>query len=405
MTDPVQCGRVFLSGGKTLSRRTLKKRADGYYRAWSHGKQFYGKTQKEAIQKADEYSQQLRMTISADARDILFLPFAEQRIEAYYAKAGENLRKQYHSMAKFVSEHLEHQRIVEISADELQLICNALTGYSGSHVHKFMNLIRNIFKTACANGIRLTNPMDAVRAPETSPVGGHRALKTWERDLIRNTWREHDFGPAAMVMMYAGLRRGEVLYLDVDRDVDFEARTISVRGGVAFTDGNQPVITPGKTAAAQRTIPLNDQLIEVLQDRHGLLLTKADGTMMTQSAFDCKFDSYIVFLERKLNGCPKRWYGKTREHKAMLSEGQTLPEWQSVTIRCHDFRKDFCTRNAENKVSRKALQAWMGHTGPEMIDRVYTDFTEEQANRDAEILMHMDDNDHKDESHTLHVCA
>ena len=47
----------------------------------------------------------------------------------------------------------------------------------------------------------------------------------------------------------------------------------------------------------------------------------------------------------------------------------------------------------------------MGHTGPEMIDRVYTDFTEEQANRDAEILMHMDDNDHKDESHTLHVCA
>ena len=29
-----------------------------------------------------------------------------------------------------------------------------------------------------------------------------------------------------MVMMFAGLRRGEVLYIDIDRDVDFEKKTI-----------------------------------------------------------------------------------------------------------------------------------------------------------------------------------
>ena len=384
-----------------MSRRVLKKRADGYYRAWAHGKQFYGKTQKEAIRKADLYNERLRMTMSPDAHDIMFLPYAEQRIDTYYARSGETLRRQYHSMVKFVSEHLLHQHMMEITADELQLICNALTGYSPSHVHKFMNLIRNIFKTACADGIRMTNPMDAVRAPETKPVTGHRALKAWERDLIRDTWREHDFGPAAMVMLYAGLRRGELIYLDVDRDVDFEAHTITIRGGVAFPDGNQPVITPGKTAAAQRVIPLNDQLVEVLQDRHGLLLTKQDGTMMTQSAFDRKFESYITFLETKLNGCPKRWYGKKKEHQAILAEGKELPEWQEVTIRCHDFRKDFCTRSAENGISKKALQAWMGHAGPEMIDRVYTDLSEEQADRDAEKLIHMD----TDENSIQAVCA
>ncbi len=36
-------------------------------------------------------------------------------------------------------------------------------------------------------------------------------------ELVETTYAEHDFGPAAMVMLYAGLRRGEVLYLDVDR--------------------------------------------------------------------------------------------------------------------------------------------------------------------------------------------
>lgn len=373
-----------------MPRRILMKRSDGYFRAWAHGKQFYAKTQKEAIRKADAYSEKLRMTMSPNAHDIMFLPFAEQRIDAYYARAGVTLRRQYHSMMKFVAKNLTHQRMVEITADELQMICNALTGYSGSHVHKFMNLLRNIFKAACANGIRLTNPMDAVRAPETKPVGGHRALKDWERNLIRDTWRDHDFGPAAMVMLYAGLRRGELMYLDIDRDVDFAARTITVRGGVAFPDGNRPVVTPGKTAAAQRTIPLSDQLVWVLQGRHGLLLTKEDGAMMTMTAFDRKYESYTTFLERKLNGCPKRWYGKTKEHKALLATGKELPPWQEVTIRCHDFRKDFCTRSAECGVSQKALQTWMGHAGPEMIARVYTDLSEEQAGKDAEKLMHMD---------------
>ena len=50
-----------------------------------------------------------------------------------------------------------------------------------------------------------------------------------------------------MVMMLAGLRRGEALYLDIDRDVDFANKTITVRGAVSFSEGNQAVASPGKT--------------------------------------------------------------------------------------------------------------------------------------------------------------
>ena len=59
-----------------------------------------------------------------------------------------------------------------------------------------------------------------------------------------------------MVMLYAGLRRGEALFLDVDRDVDFEKKTITVNGAVSFSNGNQPVESDGKTENARRTIPL-----------------------------------------------------------------------------------------------------------------------------------------------------
>lgn len=124
-----------------------------------------------------------------------------------------------------------------------------------------------------------------------------------------------------MVMMFAGLRRGEVLYIDIDRDVDFEKKTIAVNGAVSYHDGQNPVISKGKTAAAIRTIPLVRPLEEALQGKHGLLLSKEDGGLMTMSAFDRKYESYLKFLETKLNGCQKRWYGKLHEHKERLEKG------------------------------------------------------------------------------------
>lgn len=58
-----------------------------------------------------------------------------------------------------------------------------------------------------------------------------------------------------MVMLYAGLRRGEVLALDLDRDVDYFNHCIYVREAVRF-DSNQPIITDPKTSAGVRTVPM-----------------------------------------------------------------------------------------------------------------------------------------------------
>ena len=157
-------------------------------------------------------------------------------------------------------------------------------------------------RTAAAEGAVLRNPMELVKRPKCKKTEGHRALEGWERDLITSTYQEHDFGLVAMVMLYAGLRRGEALFLHVDRDVDFEKKTITVSGAVSFSYGNQPVASEGKTASARRTVPLVRPLAHALQGHHGLLCTKKDGAMMSQSAFDRKFASYITFLETKLNG-------------------------------------------------------------------------------------------------------
>lgn len=329
-------------------------------------KQFYSKTLKEANAKRDAYikEEQEGLDVLNYERSI-FLKYATHWVDVYRAECCKAQHKQYMTMVEYCAERLP-KMMKDITVQDVQQVVNSLSAYSTSHANKFMTTIRGIFGTAVAEGVILRNPMEAIRKPKARKVEGHRVLEPWERELVRATCKDHDFGPAAMVMMYAGLRRGEALYLDVDRDVDFVKKTITVRGGVSFPNGTQAVVTEGKTAAAQRTIPLVKPLELVLQGMHGLILTKEDGGMMTESAFTRKYESYINFLESKVNGCPKRWYGKTREHRALLAMGKELPPWKDVTIRCHDFRVDFCTRNYEAGIPIKTLQKWMGHADAQM---------------------------------------
>lgn len=246
-----------------------------------------------------------------------------------------------------------------------------------------MTTMRSLFKSALADGAIERNPMDNVKRPKGKKTEGHRALGQWERDLVVATYKKHDFGLVAMVMLFAGLRRGEALYIDVDRDVDSEKKTITVNGAVSFVEGNQPQITDGKTENAKRTIPLLGPLEEALRGHHGLLCTKEDGSLMSESSFDRKFESYRGFLAAKLNGCQKRWYGHKKEHKNIVAAGGVLPPWQEVTFRCHDFSVDFCTRAYYARVPVKTLQSWMGHSSTQMIMEVYTKLAEDEEKEDA----------------------
>ena len=108
--------------------------------------------------------------------------------------------------------------------------------------------------------------------------------------------------------------------------------------------------------------------------------------MMSQIAFKRKYQSYIGFLERKVNGCHKRWYGKTKEHKELLKEGKQLPPWKDINIRCHDFRVTFCTMCYDAEVPVKTLQVWMGHTDPVVLMKFYAKLTGEKEQYDTSKL-------------------
>lgn len=63
----------------------------------------------------------------------------------------------------------------------------------------------------------------------------------------------HRAQTAAMIMLYAGLRRGELIPL-LWSDIDLKAGTISVNKSVEFINGAPNLKSGGKTDAATRTV-------------------------------------------------------------------------------------------------------------------------------------------------------
>ena len=56
-----------------MPRQKLTQRTDGYFKVKYHDKQFYGKTQAEAMKARDAYKQKEQMGLSHDLEGITFL--------------------------------------------------------------------------------------------------------------------------------------------------------------------------------------------------------------------------------------------------------------------------------------------------------------------------------------------
>lgn len=369
-----------------MPRQKLAQRADGRYRCIYKGKAFYGSTQREAQQKRDEYKKALEMGMKEEAYGLTVRAYAMRWVSTYKRHLTDG---PYNTHVRILNRFCEFngiglRRMQDIDTIDIQAFYNTAEGKSHSYICDMRDTIKGLFRFALADRVIQYDPTIKAKPPK-GQKGSHRAISQSERELI--SILDHRMRTAAMVMLYAGLRRGEVLAFNIDRDVDFIRKTITVREAVRFPDQQNPVIVDPKTEAGQRTIPLLDVLADELRGKHGLAIEKDDGGLMTESSWSRAWESYLCKLSELHNGCTKRWYGRTKEHKAVLSSGGQLPEWKDIDIRPHDLRHSYCTMLYDAGVDLKTAQNWMGHADPEVTLKIYTHLSKERqqnATKDLE---------------------
>lgn len=369
-------------------KQKLKKRPDGRYACRYHNQWFYSYDHDDCLQQREDFK-------AAEKRGRVAVYFVKGYAEAWLERTHPDVAP---STLQGLRTHLANLTgalgnlpVHDVKPSDIKSIFSTrYKGLSNSYIKAAKQLYCALFDSAVADGLILSNPArDRTAKPHKGTTGGHRSITEQERQWILTLCTDHRAHPAAMAMLYAGIRPQEAKALDIDRDVDFDRDTVTVRQ-TAHThpeNGQKYAFSAeGKTARANRTIPLLSPLKTALQGHTGRLVTSAHGQPITKQTWRVLWRSYVAHMETAINGTPRRWYGRTKQHKAILAAGGNLPPWIPFTVTPYDLRHSFCTmcRSMQPPIELHTVIRWMGHADARMVLQVYDSVTDSREAQEAE---------------------
>ena len=353
-----------------------------------NGRTIYGRTENEVYDLKDQ------ILADAEAEALARLnptvrDYGDKWIKVSKKGVTDRVYDSYAAQLTKLYSVIGDKKVKDVTPLDIKEAFNLYIGKSQSLIHLARMLWISLFDAAIAEGFIHINPVrQSAAAPHKGTAGSHRAITQAERDLI---WAvQHPMRLMALVMLYCGLRRGEALGINLDTDYDREAGVITVARAIRY-ESNAPIVADPKTEAGERTIPVPAILAAELKGRTGLLYQsqrpaqaeteteeKAGPPYASEQAFMRGWESWLNALSREANGgIPRRWWGKTKEHKALLAAGGQLPEYKEIRIRAHDLRHSYCTMLRDAGIDIHVAMQWMGHADEKMILRIY-DHTEDR---------------------------
>ena len=312
---------------KTFHYRMQK---DGYYHAEVNGHHVKAKTEAKLLEKKKQYEKK-----GAVVNPKTLTEYAAYWMPIHKAGVKPSTYNAYLSILTATIKPIGSIYLHALTSDHIAEAFAALNGKSASYIHKARILLIEILDSATDAGYMEKNPARAQSLrPPKGTKGTHRAITPQERAVIEFT--PHRMRLAALIMLYCGLRRGELLGLQAG---DIAGDTLTVRRAVYYVS-NQPRLSEPKTAASIRTVPAPDFVLRLLpkMTRDCFILT---GTRkpMTEQVFMRAWENY---------------------NKAV-----------GISVRCHDLRHSYCTWLRDSGIDMHQAIIWMGHADEKMILRVY----------------------------------
>ena len=237
-------------------------------------------------------------------------------------------------------------------------------------IERYVRALAGVFEYARRQrAYNFCNPCDDVTVPKNAVTTQRSALSEHTISLIMTT--EHRAKLPACIMLFAGLRRGELTALTW-ADVDLKRRVIDVNKSYDFKHNT---VKGTKTAAGMRRVPINDFLYDLLaqakaNSRGMNVIEKMRGGVMTEQAWKVLFRSYILALG-------KADAESERGKKSVRGDGGFEP----FTI--HQLRHTYCSMLQWSGVDIKTAQELMGHSEYGVTANIYTHVNEETKRRAA----------------------
>lgn len=298
---------------------------------------FYGKTQKECINKYKEFKNSLKNTTKTrqytlyTALDEYCNNLTGYALETYPAVIRLHIKPNIKDIAlNKINEELIIKLLKKIE--------------SGRNKIKVYTILTSIFNKAIKNKLIKTNPLDFIERPKYKQKKGTALSIQEETLLLKKAKESNDIYIILKFLLYSGCRRTEAFNLKWS-DIDYNNNTMHIKGT--------------KTNESNRYIPLFPNL--------KILLNSINKT-----------NDFILPRMQDINK-PYRFIKKV------------LPNHK-----LHDLRHTFATRALEKGIPMKILQTWLGHSNYNTTADIYTHVTD-KASQDYAILLddHFDDHFNK----------
>ena len=341
-------------------------------------KYFYGHTRTEANAKRDAYKEHMQ----SGARYPQGITVGEW-VAIFKATYRENVDPAYLGNDDVPYDRLVaalgEMRMTAVSEADLQRALNQTAGMSYSTCDKYRHAIMRVFKRARRNKIIRDDPAEDLLLPPCTR-GTHRALESWEVELILSNWDAPGLraGLWVMLMLLCGLRRSEMMALSWDA-VDLRARTLRVCSAAVVRKNQTEIVDRTKTEAGERTIPICLTLYNALcavppERRNGLVCRSAHGKQLSAQAVSSGLKTFCAGLERILNGEPVLQRGRRNDIPGKSSQ---TPRKQ-FGFRAHDLRHTYATFLYDAGVPVKAAQYFLGHSDIKITLDLYTHLSKER---------------------------
>lgn len=249
--------------------------------------------------------------------------------------------------------------------------------FSKRLMKEHINIGDRIFEFALDNEIiQCRNPFQRKKkkVPKNSPVKERTPIDEIQKDLILKVF--HRTQIAALIMLYCGLRRGEIIPLEW-RDVDFINKQISVTKSVERIDSNNFRVKAHTKNGKDRYVPIPDNIIPYLKlekfnSGNKLIFPQKSGNIHTTSSWKRTWDSYQSQLNYKYYCDTMKELGREpKGYKAPTGIPQLLDKFTA-----HQLRHTYCTMLYLAGVDILTASKLMGHSDVKITLEIYTHLDE-----------------------------
>lgn len=347
---------------------TKKYKKQIYLVVDANGKQirkwFYGDTKAEIKNAVDDYKAEMRKV--SHPSDMSFKEYSERWFKIYKAQRSKQTQDMYKN-ALNKCEALDPFPIAKVTRSMCQESVSACWQHP-SVAKVLADTLRQIFRSAMADGIIAGNPADGLTLPKR-PNKRFHLLTDWELDAVDRADLSDQDRLFVTILQVFGLRPGEALALQ-PTDFDFKRGMLLITKAVELSNDNRSRIKDTKTGVS-REIPIPGTLIEPLRAHFRanpgfLLFPKANGSLYTKSAYRRLSDRIHKALnEVVIKDKIEKLKVKTPEKEASIRSVDYFPEFALYSFRHRRATEIYyLTQSADpaKRISTKKAAYLMGHS-------------------------------------------